>query len=307
MNEPLKNKTFSDEEIKISICCATYNHEKFIEKCIEGFLEQECNFRVEIIIYDDASTDRTTKIVKQFADKYPSIIQPIFSEKNQFSLGVKPYYAYVFPKARGKYIAICDGDDFWSDKEKLSIQCEELDKDSNLVITYGKTRAIKANEVVENFKSGAERNLSSRDLMLGEPINTLTACFRNIFKEKMPAEFLRNAPIGDLTVWGMLGYYGYGKFLTKLKKTNYRIHEGGILSLIKKEKGKYMTALTYLNLAAFHHQKGKTLESQKCIRKATIYLNSLSHIYLLNLRILKPFSIFFKTFRKLFNSIKKRM
>ena len=306
MNEPLRNKIFSDEEIKISICCITYNHEKFIEKCIEGFLEQECNFRVEIIIYDDASTDQTSKIVKQFADKYPSIIQPIFSEKNQFSLGVNPYYAYVFPKARGKYIAICDGDDFWGDKRKLSIQYEELDRDPNLVITFGRTRAIKADKVIEDFKSGAEKNLTSEDLMLGEPINTLTACFRNIFKEKIPAEFLRNSPIGDLTVWGMLGYYGYGKFLTNLQKTNYRIHEGGILSLAKHEKAIFMTALAYLNLAAFHFERGKIYESKKCTKKAMTFLNSINGNYLVNLRVLKPIIKLFKPFQKLFNYFKKR-
>ncbi len=298
MNEPLRNKIFSDEEIKISICCITYNHEKFIEKCIEGFLEQECNFRVEIIIYDDASTDQTSKIVKQFAEKYPSIIQPIFSEKNQFSLGVNPYYAYVFPKARGKYIAICDGDDFWSDKRKLSIQYEELDRDPNLVITYGRTRAIKADKVIENFKSGAEKNLTSEDLMLGVGINTLTTCFRNVFKDKKPPKFLRNSPIGDITVWGILGYYGYGKFLPNLKKTNYRIHEDGILSLVNKEKANLMTALAQLSLAAYHYENGKINESQKCIVRVPKYLNVIKKIYLFNLGYLRPFRSIIRLFQK---------
>lgn len=104
--------TFIQNSPLVSICCTTYNHENFIREAIKGFLIQKTNFPVEIIIHDDASTDGTAIIVKEYADKHPELIIPIFQKENQYSKGVKPFLNYLIPKARGKYIDVCEGDDY---------------------------------------------------------------------------------------------------------------------------------------------------------------------------------------------------
>src|SRR5690554_7571091 len=98
----------------LSICCTTFNHEKFLEKTLEGFLAQQTNFSFEIVIHDDASTDRTVEIIQEYAKKDSRIVS-ILQTENQYSQNIKIWPNYLFPKAQGKYIALCEGDDYWTD------------------------------------------------------------------------------------------------------------------------------------------------------------------------------------------------
>ncbi len=257
--------------IKVSICTITYNHADYLAQCIEGFLDQHCDFRVEIIIHDDASTDGTADILREYASRYPDLIIPIFQTDNQYSKGVNPYYAYVFPQSRGEYIAICDGDDFWDDPDKLARQVAYLDSHPKTAITYGRVKAIAANETIDPYKNGLERDLSPMELKTGLAINTLTTCFRNIFRQPPPA-FLRSSPIGDMTVWAQLGHVGSGKFMPELLPAGYRHHSGGILSLQAESQQNYMTILGLLNVAAYHTSKGDRKAALACVARATAWI-----------------------------------
>ncbi len=106
----------------MSVYCLAYNHEKYIRKTLEGFVNQITDFKFEVIVHDDASTDHTPDIIKKYADEYPDIIKPIFQKENQFSKGVKINAKYIYPKMQGKYIASCEGDDYWIDPQKLQKQ-----------------------------------------------------------------------------------------------------------------------------------------------------------------------------------------
>jgi len=117
----------SNEDIKVSVYCLAYNHEKYIQKTLEGFVEQITNFRFEVFVHDDASTDHTPDIIKEYASKYPSIIKPILQQENQYSKGVKICSKYIYPKMRGKYIASCEGDDYWNDPHKLQMQFDIME------------------------------------------------------------------------------------------------------------------------------------------------------------------------------------
>lgn len=112
----------------VSVSTITYNHKDFIAKCIEGVLSQKTNFRIEYLIHDDCSTDGTTEIVRQYAEKYPDIIKPMYEQENQYSKG-GPWgsIVYNYPRARGKYIALCEGDDFWTDPYKLKKQVDFME------------------------------------------------------------------------------------------------------------------------------------------------------------------------------------
>lgn len=112
---------------EVSICCLTYNHEEYIKTAINSFLMQETTFPFEIIIYDDGSTDGNRKIISEYAANYPNIIKCIFPKENQYQFHKRVNIDFVFTNAAGKYIAICEGDDYWIDSLKLQKQYETLE------------------------------------------------------------------------------------------------------------------------------------------------------------------------------------
>lgn len=105
----------------ISIVCTTYNHERYIENTLRGFVGQRCDFPFEILIHDDASTDRTPQIIREWQQRYPNLIKPLLQTENQYSKGVRPF-ELLLARARGDYIATCEGDDFWVEPGKLQRQ-----------------------------------------------------------------------------------------------------------------------------------------------------------------------------------------
>lgn len=115
------------KEIMVSIECLSFNHEAYIADAIESFLMQRTNFAIEILIHDDASTDRTAQIIKEYEMKYPDIIKPIYQEVNQYSQGRK-VFDINHNRAIGKYIALCEGDDYWLDPYKLQKQVDYMER-----------------------------------------------------------------------------------------------------------------------------------------------------------------------------------
>ena len=226
------------KEIMASIVCLTFNHEKFIAEAIESFLAQRTSFPFEIIIHDDASKDKTTEIVKKYAEKYAGKITAIIQHENQYSKGIKPFAKFVMPRIRGKYIAWCEGDDFWTDPYKLQKQVEFLETNSEYVICYHNAVVInEQNQLVTNSKlpDFCKKDLTADELKIGAWVLMLTACFRNVIKD-LPDEFykVRN---GDTFLTSMLGNYGKGKYMPDIKNAVYRQHGNSVwssLSIIEK-------------------------------------------------------------------------
>lgn len=123
-------------DIQVSIVCTAYNHEPYIRDAIEGFLSQKTNFAFEVLIHDDASTDETPNIIMEYHRSFPSIIIPVLQKENQLSKGTKIFSTYLSPIIKGKYIALCEGDDYWIDSSKLQKQYEALERNLSCDICF---------------------------------------------------------------------------------------------------------------------------------------------------------------------------
>ena len=248
--EIMKNWTTERSPV-VSICCLTYNHEKYISETINSFLMQDTIFPFEVLLHDDASTDMTKKIIMGYVEKYPHIIKPIFQTENQYSKGIRPL-PIIFKKASGQYLALCEGDDYWTDPDKLQKQIDFLENNPDYVITYTDCEFFDSTGKLENTGLGAKRDLEAIELQKCTPINTLTVCFRNVLKDTPPE--LQGARIGDLCIWSLLGHYGKGKFLGDIKPAKYRIHDGGIFSKKNRQQRLIMWQITCGALYAYYNR-----------------------------------------------------
>lgn len=116
------------DDIVVSIFCLAYNHEEYIRDALEGFISQKTDFKYEVLINDDASTDKTADIIREYQNEYPDIIKPVFQTENQYSKHVNIYDTFIRPNVKGKYIAVCEGDDYWISPDKLQKQVDILER-----------------------------------------------------------------------------------------------------------------------------------------------------------------------------------
>lgn len=115
------------DKIMVSVMCTAFNHGEYIRQALEGMVNQKTDFAYEILINDDVSSDNTPEIIREFEAKYPEKVRAFFPEKNLYSQNIDVYYHTFFPNARGKYVAFCEGDDYWTDESKLQRQVDILE------------------------------------------------------------------------------------------------------------------------------------------------------------------------------------
>ena len=130
----------------LTVCCTAYNQEKYIADAIESFLMQETDFDYEIIIHDDASNDRTAEIISYYAAKYPEIIKPILQKENKYSKGIGILTQIILPNADSKYIATCEGDDYWIDRKKLQKQVDFLENNPGYSLCFHSVAVVSENK-----------------------------------------------------------------------------------------------------------------------------------------------------------------
>lgn len=128
-------------DIIISVICLTYNQNKYIEKCLDSLVNQETSFAYEILIHDDASTDGTIKMLKKYEKRYPQLIKVFYEEENQYSKGIK-VEEILYKNAKGKYFAFCEGDDYWTDHQKLQIQYNIMERYKDCTLCAHKVRKM---------------------------------------------------------------------------------------------------------------------------------------------------------------------
>ena len=169
-----------NQDVIVSIICVTYNHEPYIRQCLEGFVMQKTDFAFEVLIHDDASTDKTADIIREYEAKYPDLIKPIYQIENQYSKGVKINAIYNYPRAKGKYIAFCEGDDYWIDPLKLQKQVDFLEANpeysatfSNLIISDERQTNI-----TKRLTSYIKREYNLFDVLSGMMFGIQNICMR---------------------------------------------------------------------------------------------------------------------------------
>lgn len=123
-------------EVLVSIVCLAFNHEEYIRSALDGFVKQVCSFKYEIIIHDDASTDGTADIIREYEKRYPDLFFPIYQTENQYSKKVKIFPQFILPNVRGKYMAICEGDDYWIDPYKLQRQIDYMENHDDCTFCF---------------------------------------------------------------------------------------------------------------------------------------------------------------------------
>lgn len=129
----------SDDTPLFSIVCTAYNHHNYIRQTLDGFINQKTDFKFEILINDDASTDGTTEIIKEYETKYPALFRCVYHEKNQWGK-IRPCKDILFPMVRGKYVALCEGDDYWTDPLKIQKQVDFLESHPDHAVCFCATR-----------------------------------------------------------------------------------------------------------------------------------------------------------------------
>lgn len=196
----------------VSICCITYNHGEYIEDTLNGFLCQVTDFPFEILINDDASTDKTPEILRKYAALYPRIIKLICQVENQYTKGFLPNPSFNFPRARGNFIAMCEGDDSWLSETKLQRQYE-IAKDQSVSVVFHS--AVELNMDDQSMKLVSKQSDSDGIIPLSNSVKgrgafmpTASLFFRaNIIKERLHW-FENDWPIGDFFLQMILSYEG---------------------------------------------------------------------------------------------------
>lgn len=222
--------------VKVSVLCCTYNQEAFLSRTLDSILSQKTEFPYEVIVSDDGSTDTTPEIIARYQKKYPDRIVPILHEKN---VGIGENYFGALCRVRGQYLAICDGDDCWIDKEKLQCQVELMDRDTDCMVCgssfvhhyveSGKNRVYYVNEYIETYHELKPR-YSFADLLVCRFLGSCTVMLRWQFHQKVPA-FLRYYNVVDLPL--MLLHAAYGSIVVLNDKvfSRYSVHAKGITKM----------------------------------------------------------------------------
>lgn len=232
---------------KVSIVCITYNHEKYIKQALQSFVTQKTNFDFEVIIGEDHSSDNTKNIINEFKKKYPNIIKPKYNKKN---LGVMKNLVYSLKRARGKYISLCEGDDFFTNINKLQLQVNFLDKNPSYSICFHPVNVF--------FEEGSDKNFiypypdqdfkfTTQELLKFNFISTNSVVYRN-------QNNYQNIPIniipGD---WFLHLYHAkVGKigFMNKIM-SSYRKHSNGLWWNYEKDIDRTLMKFGYNQLSMY--------------------------------------------------------
>ncbi|HON18882.1 MAG TPA: glycosyltransferase [Salinivirgaceae bacterium] len=287
----------------VSVIMITFNHEKYISQAIEGVLMQEIGFPYELIIANDCSPDNTDAIVKDYINHHPKgkIIKYFSHAQN---IGMQPNFIFAAQHCTGKYIALCEGDDYWTDPLKLQKQVDFLERNPEYNICFHDVEILAPNpEVVsqKNIQWNDRDTFTTDDLLdFGNIMHTPSVVFRNIVKEYP----FKNAITGDYFLHLMVSL---NSKIFRIKETMavYRVHDGGFFS--QKERWSIEKKISFFekqieSFFIFYENKELTARQKKRIELQIFNLrNALRFCYSENREFLKSSKLSIKLLLKLSN------
>ena len=221
--------------LMVTIRCITYNHEPYIRQCLAGFVMQKTNFRFEVIVHDDASTDGTATIIREYAEKYPDIIKPIFETENRYSKHDGSLRRIMNEHTHGKYVAMCEGDDYWIDPMKLQKQVDFMEVHPDYTMCF--------HNAIEHFENGEKEdrqfsNVKDRDYQDVEIFKEWTIptasvmLVRTIYTTELYESYIDNKKIiyGDLPLFLTCCHYGKIRGFSDVMSV-YRKHSDGLTAI----------------------------------------------------------------------------
>lgn len=233
---------------EVAVYCLTYNHKKYIQQTLEGFVNQKTNFPFKVIVHDDASTDGTSEIVKGYAIRYPNIIVPIFQKENQYSKNVSIFKQFIQPMIDAKYTAICEGDDYWCDENKLQIQYDYMESHPSCALCVHNT------EMIDESGAGLEKyfnyskfdvDYKAEDVIKSGPgglFHTSSFFYRTDLRRERPSVFKMNW-VGDYPLAIYLSCNGSVHYFARTM-SKYRV--GSMGSWVKANNRNKRTKILHL-------------------------------------------------------------
>lgn len=263
-------------DILVTIFCTTFNHQKYIARTLSSFLNQKVNFEYEILVHDDASMDGTQDVIRSFLDKYPQKINAILQVENQWKKGINFMRDIAMPYAKGKYIAVCEGDDYWLDEYKLQKQVDYMESHPGCTFCF-------TNALIENVQNGKRRvfipyspkdkdyinSSGDYDLTSIAKLSFIPNCtflFPKSNLYKVPESFFDKYYCGDRRSTLYFTSLGYAHFINDNSGCyNYGV-EGSAMTRYKTKKQLAMEELTfarlYQNIDEFtEHKYSKEMEN----------------------------------------------
>lgn len=225
MNISLPNPT---QDYKVVIRCFTYNHEKYIEDALKGFVMQKTNFPFCAIVIDDFSTDRTAEIIKKYEKQYPNIIKGFYLPENFYSKKKKKIPLIKPWLDRAKYIALCEGDDYWIDENKLQKQVDWLDFHPDYTMCCSDAKIISPNGELDWHRYEKDSDITTERMIIGGGfyVQTATLLYREEITNFMNVDFINQCNTGDYPLQIMCCIKGKVRYLCE-KTSVYRYKNPG--------------------------------------------------------------------------------
>lgn len=217
----------------VSVLCMCYDHAHYIANTLQSFVDQERTFPMEVVVHDDASNDGSAAIIRSFEEKYPGVIWGIYQSQNQHSIELGRVTRTLYGAARGKYIALCEGDDHWIDPRKLQKQVDALEADPSLVgcfsDAWNEKDGVRSSYLDGTYATRPAHRVGQREMALGQNIPTCTFVFRREYALPLP-DIIKRSPVGDTILYVHLTRKGHLLYLPE--HTAVRVmHAGGKHSL----------------------------------------------------------------------------
>lgn len=294
------------QEPIVSVIMITYNHEEFIEQAINSVLMQECNFLIELIIANDCSKDGTDNVVNEIINKHPKSGLIRYTKHNE-NLGMMPNFVWALNQSRGKYIALCEGDDYWIDPLKLQKQVDFLEVNPDFsLICHNAFKIIQdgVSTKEEIFNNSTKDYEISIDNILNQwVIPTASMLMRRKYVQELPYWFLKIYS-GDFSLALILKYYGKVWFLNEKMSVYRQQFSGSSATAIFSKQGLFLLN-QHIQLLNYYNEFTKN-KYCKLVNKRILFLENEIKFYNLKQKGFR-FAVLnmpFFTFKKLIKKIK---